>query len=379
MIPFSDLPAQYRSLRHELEPAVLSVLESGHYVLGREVASFEQDFARYVDARHAVAVNSGTSALHLALLSAGVGPGDEVITVPLTFVATAAAIRYTGARPRFVDVDPGTLTMDPDRLGGAITAKTKAVIPVHLYGQPADMDPIVEIAHAHRLTVIEDACQAHGARYKGRPVGSIGEFGCFSFYPGKNLGACGEGGLVTARDQEADRMLRMLRDWGAERKYQHEYLGFNYRMDGIQGAALRVKLRRLDAWNRRRRELAARYDAQLKNIPIGRVERASYGDHVYHLYVIRVQERDQLQSLLHEAGIQTGIHYPVPVHLQPWASSLGYRPGDFPEAEQAAASVLSLPLYPEMPEAHVDEVAAALQRLVSGQHRLPLEVHAAGY
>jgi len=379
MIPFSDLPAQYRFLKGELEPAVLAVLQSGQYVLGQEVVSFEQDFARYVESRHAVAVNSGTSALHLALLAAGIQPGDEVITVPFTFVATAAAIRYAGAIPRFVDVDPGTLTMDPNRLAAAITAKTKAVIPVHLYGQPADLDPILDIARAHRLTVIEDACQAHGARYKGKPVGSIGDFGCFSFYPGKNLGACGEGGLVTARHEEADRQLRILRDWGAERKYHHEYLGFNYRMDGIQGAILRIKLRHLESWSKRRRELAARYDAKLKKCSVGHVERSAPGDHVYHLYVIRVRERDRLQSQLQEAGIQTGIHYPVPVHLQPWAASLGYRLGQFPITEQAAATVLSLPLYPEMPDGHVDEVAGALHRLVKGPHQPAGEVHAAGH
>ncbi len=379
MIPFSDLPAQYRFLKEELEPAVLAVLQSGQYVLGGEVASFEQDFARYVEARHAVAVNSGTSALHLALLTAGIQPGDEVITVPFTFVATAAAIRYAGATPRFVDVDPGTLTMNPDRLAGAITPKTKAVIPVHLYGQPADLDPILDIARAHRLTVIEDACQAHGARYKGKPVGSIGDFGCFSFYPGKNLGACGEGGLVTTRHEEADRKLRILRDWGAERKYHHEYLGFNYRMDGIQGAILHIKLRHLESWSKRRRELAARYDAKLKHLGIGHVKRLAHGDHVYHLYVIRVRDRDRLQSQLQETGIQTGIHYPVPVHLQPWASSLGYRVGDFPVTERAAASVLSLPLYPEMPDGHIDEIAEALHRLVRGPHQLPVEVHAGGH
>lgn len=378
MIPFSDLAAQYRSLKGELEPAVLSVLESGQYVQGGEVVSFEQDFARFVEARYAVAVNSGTSALHVALLVAGVKPGDEVITVPFTFVATTAAIRYAGATPRFVDVDHGTLTMNPDQLVKAITAKTKAVIPVHLYGQPADLDPILDIARANRLTVIEDACQAHGARYKGKSVGSIGDFGCFSFYPGKNLGACGEGGLVTTRHEEAAHMLRMLRDWGAARKYHHEYLGFNYRMDGIQGASLRVKLRHLESWNKRRRELAARYDAGLSNLSIGHVERAAYGDHVYHQYVIRVRERDRLQSRLHDAGIQTGIHYPVPVHLQPWAASLGYRLGEFPIAEQAAATVLSLPLYPEMPDGHVDAVANTLRRLVNEYDRSSMEVHAAG-
>mgnify|MGYP001358066321 CR=1 FL=1 len=377
MIPFSDLPAQYRSIAEELRAAVLGVLESGQYVLGREVAAFEQDFARYIDARHAVAVNTGTSALHLAMLAAGIGPGDEVITVPFTFVATVAAIRYTGATPVFVDVDPQTLTMNPTQAAGAITAKTKAIIPVHLYGQSADLDPIMEIARRHGLIVIEDACQAHGARYRGRPVGSIGDLGCFSFYPGKNLGACGEGGIVTTNRPELDRTIRMLRDWGAERKYHHELLGFNYRMEGIQGAALRVKLRRLDAWTRKRRELAARYDSRLASIAVGRVGQASYSDHVYHLYVIRVRERDRLMASLQAEGIQTGIHYPFPIHLQAWAASLGYRSGSFPESEQAAATVLSLPLYPEMPEAHVDAVAAALRRLTAEREAGSGVAHAA--
>ncbi len=377
MIPFSDLPAQYRSIAEELRAAVLGVLESGQYVLGREVAAFEQDFARYIDARHAVAVNTGTSALHLAMLAAGIGPGDEVITVPFTFVATVAAIRYTGATPVFVDVDPQTLTMNPTQAAGAITAKTKAIIPVHLYGQSADLDPIMEIARRHGLIVIEDACQAHGARYRGRPVGSIGDLGCFSFYPGKNLGACGEGGIVTTNRPELDRTIRMLRDWGAERKYHHELLGFNYRMEGIQGAALRVKLRRLDAWTRKRRELAARYDSRLASIAVGRVGQASYSDHVYHLYVIRVRERDRLMASLQAEGIQTGIHYPFPIHLQAWAASLGYRSGSFPESEQAAATDLSLPIYPEMPEAHVDAVAAALRRLTAEREAGSGVAHAA--
>ena len=377
MIPFSDLPAQYRSIAEELRAAVLGVLESGQYVLGREVAAFEQDFARYIDARHAVAVNTGTSALHLAMLAAGIGPGDEVITVPFTFVATVAAIRYTGATPVFVDVDPQTLTMNPTQAAGAITAKTKAIIPVHLYGQSADLDPIMEIARRHGLIVIEDACQAHGARYRGRPVGSIGDLGCFSFYPGKNLGACGEGGIVTTNRPELDRTIRMLRDWGAERKYHHELLGFNYRMEGIQGAALRVKLRRLDAWTRKRRELAARYDSRLASIAVGRVGQASNSDHVYHLYVIRVRARDRLMASLQAEGIQTGIHYPFPIHLQAWAASLGYRSGSFPESEQAAATVLSLPLYPEMPEAHVDAVAAALRRLTAEREAGSGVAHAA--
>ncbi len=378
MIPFSDLAAQYRSVQGDLRQAVMNVLESGQYVLGQEVASFEQAFAEYVGVQQAVGVNSGTSALHLALLAAGIGAGDEVITVPFTFVATVAAIRYAGATPVFVDVDPRTLTMDPQHITRAITSKTKAIIPVHLYGQAAHLDPILAIAREHRLTVIEDAAQAHGAHYNGRRVGSIGDLGCFSFYPGKNLGACGEGGIVTTNRPELARKIRMLRDWGAERKYHHEYLGFNYRMEGIQGAALKVKLKHLDAWTDARRRLAHRYDAKLAGLPLDTVQPTSGADHVYHLYVIRVRERERVQAALQREGIQTGIHYPVPVHLQPWAGPLGYLPGAFPESEGAAATVLSLPLYPEMPESHVDQVATALSRLIEEHDLPPMETHAAG-
>ncbi|MGZ9173515.1 MAG: DegT/DnrJ/EryC1/StrS family aminotransferase, partial [Candidatus Binatia bacterium] len=260
MIPFVDLKAQHSALKDELSAAIQRVLESCQFTLGPEVAAFETEFANYCQAEHGVAVNSGTSALHLALLAAGVGPGDEVITVPFTFVATVSAIHYTGATPVFIDIDPRSFTMDVTQLEAAITDRTKAIIPVHLYGQPADMDPILSIAKAHGLVVIEDAAQAHGAEYKGRRAGSMGEMSCFSFYPGKNLGACGEGGMVVTKDPELTRTLRMLRDWGAERKYEHVLKGYNYRMEGIQGAVLRVKLRHLETWTEARRAAAARYD-----------------------------------------------------------------------------------------------------------------------
>ncbi|MFO0730026.1 MAG: DegT/DnrJ/EryC1/StrS family aminotransferase [Nitrospiraceae bacterium] len=377
MILFNDLAAQYRSVQGELQQAVLKVLESGQYVLGQEVAAFEREFAEYAEVSQAVAVNSGTSALHLALLAAGVQPGDEVITVPFTFVATVAAIRYAGAIPVFVDVRPDTLTMDPALLARAMTPKTKAIIPVHLYGQAADLDPILAVAKTRGVAVIEDAAQAHGTRYKGRRVGGIGDLGCFSFYPGKNLGACGEGGIITTTNPAYVKKLRMLRDWGAERKYDHELLGFNYRMEAVQGAALRVKLRRLEGWTAARRKLAAAYDRSLKVGAIGHVAKAGYGDHVYHLYVVRVQERQAIIDGLQAKGIQTGIHYPVPVHLQPWAAELGYRAGQFPESEAAAATVLSLPLYPEMPEGQVAQVSAALSSLVREQ--TSVEGHAAGF
>ncbi len=361
MIPFLDLHAQYRTIRGEIDEAIHRVLESTEFILGSEVQAFEHEFAAYCGTRHGVAVNSGTSALHLALLAAGVGPGDEVITVPFTFVATVAAIGYTGATPRFVDVDPRTLTMDPGRLERAITARTKAVIPVHLYGHPADLDPIVEVAHARGVSVVEDAAQAHGARYRGRRVGSVGEFGCFSFYPGKNLGAYGEGGLVLTDDDEHARTLRMLRDWGAEQKYRHVLRGFNYRMDGIQGAILRVKLRRLDEWTQARRALAACYERRLADSPARLPENAPDCEPVHHVYAIRTGQRDDLRAALTARGIGTGIHYPSPVHLLPAYADLGLARGAFPNAEAAADEVLSLPLYPEMPASACDEVADAVR------------------
>ncbi|MCB1447309.1 MAG: DegT/DnrJ/EryC1/StrS family aminotransferase [Rhizobiaceae bacterium] len=363
MIPFLDLKAQYASIKPEIDRAVLGVLASGHYVLGEEVALFEKEFAAYCGARHAVAVNTGTSALHLSLLALGIGSGDEVVTVPFTFVATASAICYAGARPVFVDVDPRTLTMDPARLEAAITPRTRAIMPVHLHGQMADMEMIMAIAERHGLPVIEDACQAHGADCSGRRAGSIGALGCFSFYPGKNLGACGEGGIAVTNSDRHAATLRMLRDWGQEARYRHVLKGFNYRMDGIQGAVLRVKLRYLERWTDARRAVAARYDALLARaggmaLPVQAVGRR----HVYHIYAIRSPRRDALQRRLLAEGIQTGLHYPIPVHLQEAHADLGYRAGDFPIAEAAAGEVLSLPIYPELSARQVEEVAAMLEQ-----------------
>jgi dTDP-4-amino-4,6-dideoxygalactose transaminase len=365
MIPFNDLKAQYRTIRAEIEAAVAGVLETGQYVLGAEVAAFEREFAAYSGGRHSVAVNSGTSALHLALLAAGVGPGDEVVTTPFTFVATVAAIDYTGARAVFVDIDPQTFTIDPDRVEAAVTPRTKAIMPVHLYGQPADMDPILDVARRHGLVVIEDAAQAHGAEYKGRRVGSLGHLAGFSFYPGKNLGAYGEGGAVVTNDLGHDRTLRMLRDWGSERKYHHELKGFNYRMEALQGAILRVKLRHLEAWTESRRSLAARYDALLSGGPVAPPYVRPDVRHVYHVYAVRTGDRAGLQPRLHDLGVQTGIHYPIPVHLQPAFADLGYRRGDFPQAERAADEVLSLPMFPELTGEQVDAVAARLREAAS--------------
>lgn len=369
MIPFVDLRAQYDIIKSEVDAAILSVLESCQFTLGSEVARFEEEFATYAGSKFAIGVNTGTSALHLALLAADIGPADEVITVPFTFVATVAAIHYTGARPVFVDIDPRTFTMDPLEIKAAITPRTKAIIPVHLYGQPADMDPIVAIAKKHNLIVIEDACQAHGAEYKGKRAGSLGDFGAFSFYPGKNLGAYGEGGLVTTQDAQFNRTVRMLRDWGAEKKYQHVLKGYNYRLEGLQGAVLRVKLKYLESWTEARRAAAARYDAAFAGSGIDAPQASAYARHVYHIYAIRTGERPRWQDALEEQGIQTAIHYPFPVHLLPAYADLGYRAGQFPHSERAANEVLSLPMFPELTEDQTNTVARAVLDLGSRTDR----------
>ncbi|MEO5724107.1 MAG: DegT/DnrJ/EryC1/StrS family aminotransferase [Ilumatobacteraceae bacterium] len=360
MVAFVDLRAQYLSIKDEIDSAVLGLLDSTQFVLGSEVAAFEKLFAPYAGTTQAVGVSSGTSALHLALLAAGVQRGDEVITTPFTFIATAAAIDYCGAKPVFVDIDPLSLTIDSSLIEAAITSRTKAIVPVHLYGQPADMDPIMDIAQRRGLTVIEDAAQAHGAQYEGRRIGSIGHLGCFSFYPGKNLGAYGEGGAVTTDDEHMAATVRTLRDWGAVRKYHHDEKGFNYRLEGIQGAVLRVKMAHIEAWTDARRAVAARYDAAL--VPLGLRTPTVFDErrHVYHVYAIRDAQRDELQAFLLERGINTGIHYPIPVHLQKAFAELGHRSGDFPHSEAAASEVLSLPMYPELPIEHQDMVIAAL-------------------
>jgi dTDP-4-amino-4,6-dideoxygalactose transaminase len=365
VIPFVDLAAQYREIKDEVHAAIHGVLESTQFVLGKEVAAFEEEFAAYCDVEHGIGVNTGTSALHLALLAAGIGRGDEVITVPFTFVATVAAIDYTGARPVFVDIDPATFTMDPAAIEAAITPRTRAILPVHLYGQPADMDPILQIARRHGLLVIEDACQAHGAEYRGKRVGGLGDLGCFSFYPGKNLGAYGEGGMVTTDNPDFARRIRMLRDWGAERKYHHELRGFNYRLEGIQGAILRVKLRHLEKWTEARRTAAARYDRLLAKTGIETPHVEENVRHVYHLYVIRTAARAKWQEALSADGIQTGIHYPIPVHRMPAYADLGQAGARFPEAERAAEQVLSLPMFPELTGEQCDTVARALRALAS--------------
>ncbi|MDZ4721210.1 MAG: DegT/DnrJ/EryC1/StrS family aminotransferase [Roseiflexaceae bacterium] len=360
MVPFVDLKAQYLSIKPEIDAAVLGVLSSTQFVLGKEVAAFEELFANYTNTSHALGVNTGTSALHLALLAAGIGRGDEVITTPFTFIATTSAIDYTGATPVFVDIDPQTYTIDPTKIEAAITPRTKAIVPIHLYGQPADMDPIMAIAKRHGLIVIEDACQAHGAEYKGQRVGSIGDAGCFSFYPGKNLGAYGEGGAVTTNNPGIARTVRMLRDWGAERRYHHELKGYNFRLEGMQGAVLRVKMGYIEAWTDARRTAAAYYDTLLAGSGINTPVSSPNTRHVYHIYAIRHAQRDTLQSFLHDHQIATGIHYPIPVHLQHAFAELGHKPGDFPHAEAAAIEELSLPMFPELQPVQQEQVVAAL-------------------
>jgi dTDP-4-amino-4,6-dideoxygalactose transaminase len=383
-IPLVDLRAQYASLANELRPAVERVLASGGYVQGREVELFEQDFASASGARHAIAVNSGTSALHLALHALGIGPGDEVVTTPHTFLATASAICYVGATPVFADIDPQRLTLDPARLEAAISPRTRAIMPVHIYGQPADMDPIMAVAQAHGIAVIEDAAQAHLARYKTRPIGAIGRIGCFSFYPGKNLGACGEGGGVVTDDPDLARKVAAMRDWGQLARGAHELPAYNFRMDEIQGAILAVKLRHLAAWTAARQAHAAAYDAAFERL--GLTERLrpckSFPEapSVRHLYVIRPRRIDRVRfrERLAERGIATGVHYPRVVPLQPVMAGLGYREGAFPIAEEVAATTVSLPLYPELTDDQRAFVVTAVAELLDERAAPALTADAAG-
>lgn len=369
MIPFVDLKAQYRSIKSEIDTAVARVIESASFILGPEVEAFEKAFAAYVGARFCVGVNSGTAAIHLALMASEISAGDEVIVPGNTFFATAEAVSTAGATPVFVDADPLSYTIDISKIEAAITARTRAIIPVHLYGQPADLDPIFEIARRHSLVVIEDAAQAHGAEYKGRRVGPLGNVGCFSFYPAKNLGAYGDAGAVVTNDEAVARRVRLLRDHGSERKYDHEIIGYTFRLEALQAAVLGVKLRHLDRWNDLRRKHAARYDDLLKGSDLVLPHEMAYAHHVYHLYVVQTDARDGLQERLSAAGIQTGIHYPIPIHLQPAYESLGYKAGDFPEAERQARCVLSLPMFPELTEGEIDSVAGTLQTAASAKTR----------
>lgn len=374
MIPFVDLQAQYRSIKDEMDAAIMRVVGNASFVLGREVAAFEESFAAYIGARHCVGVSNGTAAIQLALTACGIGPGDEVIVPANTFFATAEAVSTAGATPVFVDADPVSYAIDASRIEAAITPATRAIIAVHLYGQAADLDAVTGIARRHHLLVIEDAAQAHGALYRGRPVGSFGHAATFSFYPGKNLGAYGEGGAVVTNDDEVARQVRLLRDHGSEQKYHHEIIGYNFRLEGIQGAVLCVKLKHLERWNQLRREHASRYNALLAGTGLALPEEMSYARHVYHLYVVQAKERDRLQADLSAAGVQTGIHYPVPIHLQPAYAFLGHTRGSFPETERQAAQVLSLPMFPELTEEQLKTVAESIHTSLGRSHRADARV-----
>jgi dTDP-4-amino-4,6-dideoxygalactose transaminase len=365
-VPFLDLRSHHLPMMAEIGVAIQEVIESSSFAGGHFVTAFENDFAAYCGVPHAIGVGSGTEAIWLSLLACGVGPGDEVITVPSTFMATAEAISYCGAHPVFVDIDERFYTMDPDCLTAALSQKTKAIIPVHLFGHPADMDPILDFANQHGLYVVEDACQAHGAEYKGKRVGTFGDTACFSFYPGKNLGALGEAGAIVTRNTELQEKIKILRDHGQIRKYFHSVVGWNCRMDGIQAAVLRIKLRQLDVANERRRNHAAHYDAGFHRIEgIVPPVQESYARHVYHIYAVRANNRDELRQCLAEQGIATGIHYPVPLHLQEAYKGLGYRCGAFPIAERCAAEFLSLPMYPELTHSQVEQVIQGVKETVA--------------
>ena len=360
-IPFVDLQSQYKSLKDELDPAVLAVMQRGDFVLGGAVTEFERAFAEYCGAKYAVGVDSGYSALELIVLAYGIGPGDEVITAANTFIATTLAISNTGATPVLVDIDPETYNIDPAKIAAAITPRTKAIMPVHLYGQPVDMDPILAIARKHGLRVFEDAAQGAGARYKGRMVGSLGDAAGFSFYPGKNLGAYGDGGAVVTNDAAIAEKVRLLRNIGQKVKYYHEVKGFNHRLDTMQAAVLLVKLPHLDGWNAARRRAAATYADLLAGLPLITPTTAGYAEHIFHLYVVRVHNREALMEHLKERGIASGLHYPIPIHLQPAYSELGYKQGDFPITEAYAETILSLPIFPELDDDKVAYVVDAIR------------------
>jgi dTDP-4-amino-4,6-dideoxygalactose transaminase len=365
-VPFLDLACHHAPLRGEINTAIQEVIDGSAFAGGPFVALFEAHFAAHCDCLHAIGVGSGTEALWLTLLALGVRPGDEVITVPNTFIATAEAISFCGAKPVFVDVDERTYTMDPTALEEAITPRTKAIIPVHLFGQPADMDSIREVASAHGLFVVEDACQAHGAEYKGRKVGTLGDAACFSFSPGKNLGAFGEAGAVVTNSAELQDKIRTLRDHGQIRKYQHTMIGWNGRMDGIQAAVLSIKLRHLERGNRLRRSHAAHYDRALDGIDEVIIPRRAPGArHVYHIYAIRVPDRDEVMRFLAEKGIECGVHYRVPIHLQEAYRSLGYEPGAFPISERCAKEFLSLPMFPELTPAQLKMVVQGVKEAIA--------------
>jgi len=365
-VPYLDLPAQHAALRDELRPALDAVFGNASFVLGPAVERFESSFAQYCGCRHAIGVNSGTSALHLALLHLGARPDTEVIVPAMTFVATAMAVAYTGATPVFADIDSETFTLDPAAAEAAITPRTIGIVPVHLYGQPARVSDLQALCSRRGLFLLEDAAQAHGAEVGGRRCGTFGAAACFSFYPGKNLGAAGEAGAIVTNDTQLAESVRRLRDWGQRERYRHETIAFNYRMEGLQGAVLGVKLRHIEEWTERRRAVARAYDAGLAGLPDLALPRAAADlRHVYHIYAVRHPRRDALRTALGAAGIQTGLHYPVPLHLQPCFAALGGHPGQFPVAEALAREELSLPIYPELTPTQIAEVCAAIRRTLS--------------
>jgi dTDP-4-amino-4,6-dideoxygalactose transaminase len=366
-VPFVDLKAQCQTIAAEVDEAMRRVVADADFILGKDVELFEQEFAAYCEAKYAVGLDSGISALELALRAFGIGEGDEVITVSHTFIASVSSISFTGARPVFVDVDPKTYTMDAAQIEAALTPHTKAILPVHLYGQPADMDAILEIARKHYLVVIEDACQAHGARYKGKRVGALGDAGCFSFYPAKNLGAYGDGGMLVTNNAEIAEKVRMLRNYGQREKYHHVFLAYNRRLDTLQAAVLRVKLRHLDDWNAARQRAARLYDELLKDVEdVVTPAVADDRTHVYHLYVIQHPQRDALMAALRGQGVTTGLHYPIPVHLQPCYESLGVPSGSLPVTESLAPRILSLPMFSEITLGQVRHVCTPVCRTPSG-------------
>ena len=363
MIPLVDLKAQYDSIKPEIDNAIRRVLDSTSFIMGEELERFEEEFAQFCDVKFAIGVANGSDALILALRACGIGEGEEIITVPHTFIATTEAITYVGGKIVFVDIDPKTYTIDVSKIEEKINEKTKAIIPVHLYGQPADMDPIIKLAKEYNLKVIEDAAQAHGAEYKGKKVGSIGDVACFSFYPGKNLGAYGDAGMITTNSEEIAKKVKLLRNHGRiTKKYEHEIEGYSSRLDNLQAAILRVKLKYLNQWNGMRRKNARKYNELLNNIDgIITPYEADYAKHVYHLYVIRTEERDKLREELKSKGIATGIHYPIPLHLQPAYNYLGHKKGDFPITEKASQEIISLPMFAELSDEQIEEIVELIK------------------
>ncbi len=364
-VPFVDLTAQYQTIKEEVDAAIASVLKSTAFITGPDLRKFEEEFAEYCGTQYAIGVDSGTSALELILRAYGIGAGDEVIVPANTFIATALAVSFTGAIPVLVDTDPETYNIDVKKIEAAITPKTKALLPVHLYGQPADMDTILEIAAKHSLLVFEDACQAHGARYKGKRCGSLGKAAAFSFYPAKNLGCYGDGGAITTNDSQIAEKLRILREYGQTEKYIHTEIGYNHRLDTLQAAVLRVKLKYLDTWNQARREHASLYHQLLSDSGIKTPTVPGYAEPIWHLYVVQLQNRDQIRQKLTERGVYTGIHYPIPIHQQKAYHNLGYQKGDFPVTEHSAGRILSLPMYPELSDEMIAYVAEELKLLNS--------------